>query len=154
MRCSCRNSLKPHRDHEVALFADAILPNGVLAHVLRHGESTDVAANIRSLATGEFTACVKAAHWNATRVSQGHVRGEVLHAPERMNALTEGVLAIVLTLLVLELRLSETDESILLLMRDDARVFVAWLISFILPARFRLVPQSITACLLSAGWSS
>lgn len=67
--------------------------------------------------------------------------------PERMNALTEGVFAIVLTLLVLELRLPETDESILMLMRDDARVFVAWLISFILLARFWLVHQSITACL-------
>jgi len=67
--------------------------------------------------------------------------------PERMNALTDGVFAIVLTLLVLELRLPETDESILLLMRDDARVFVAWLISFILLARFWLVHHSITACL-------
>ena len=55
-------ALMAHRDHEVALFADGILADGVLAHVLRHGESTDVAANIRSLATGEFTAYVKPAH--------------------------------------------------------------------------------------------
>lgn len=65
--------------------------------------------------------------------------------PERMNALTEGVFAIVLTLLVLELQLPEADESILLLIRDDARVFSAWLISFIWLARFWLVHHSITA---------
>jgi uncharacterized membrane protein len=67
--------------------------------------------------------------------------------PERMNALTEGVFAIVLTLLVLELKLPEADQSVLVLMRDDARVFVAWLISFILLARFWLVHQAITASL-------
>jgi hypothetical protein len=55
-------ALMAHRDHEVSLAADVIVANGVLAHVLRHGESTDVAANIRSLAAGEFTATVKAAH--------------------------------------------------------------------------------------------
>lgn len=49
--------------------------------------------------------------------------------PERMNALTEGVFAIVLTLLVLELRLPESGESILRLMHEDAQVFLAWLIS-------------------------
>lgn len=65
--------------------------------------------------------------------------------PERMNALTDGVFAIVLTLLVLELRLPETDESILVLMRDDQRVFIAWLISFLLIARFWLVHHAVTA---------
>jgi uncharacterized membrane protein len=75
----------------------------------------------------------------------GHVSEARSFTPERMNALTEGVFAIVLTLLVLELRLPETDESILLLLRDDARVFVAWLISFILIARFWLVHHSVTA---------
>lgn len=65
--------------------------------------------------------------------------------PERMNALTDGVFAIVLTLLVLELRLPETDESILALIRDDRRVFIAWLISFLLIARFWLVHHAVTA---------
>jgi uncharacterized membrane protein len=65
--------------------------------------------------------------------------------PERMSALTDGVFAIVLTLLVLELRLPERDESILVLMRDDWRVFVAWLISFVLLARFWLVHHAVTA---------
>ncbi len=65
--------------------------------------------------------------------------------PERMGALSDGVFAIVLTLLVLELKLPERDESILTLMRDDARVFAAWLISFVLLARFWLVHHAIVA---------
>lgn len=65
--------------------------------------------------------------------------------PERMNALTDGVFAIVLTLLVLELKLPEANESILVLIRDDARVFIAWLICFLLIARFWLVHHSVTA---------
>jgi len=65
--------------------------------------------------------------------------------PERMNALTDGVFAIVLTLLVLELKLPEQDESILVLLRDDRHVFLAWLISFLALARFWLVHHSVTA---------
>lgn len=65
--------------------------------------------------------------------------------PERMNALTDGVFAIVLTLLALDLKLPETDESILALMRNDRRVFIAWLISFLLIARFWLVHHAVTA---------
>jgi len=65
--------------------------------------------------------------------------------PERMNALSDGVFAIVLTLLVLELRLPETDESILVLLQDDWRVFAAWLISFLMLARFWLAHHAITA---------
>lgn len=65
--------------------------------------------------------------------------------PERMNALTDGVFAIVLTLLVLELKLPEQDESILVLLRDDSHVFLAWLISFLAITRFWLVHHSVTA---------
>ncbi|WP_297741096.1 TMEM175 family protein [Nocardioides sp.] len=65
--------------------------------------------------------------------------------PERMNALADGIFAVVLTLLVLELKLPETDESILTLIRDDVRVFVAWLISFLVLARFWLVHHAVTA---------
>jgi uncharacterized membrane protein len=64
---------------------------------------------------------------------------------ERMNALTDGVFAIVLTLLVLELKLPKQDESILVLLRDDWHVFLAWLISFLAIARFWLVHHSVTA---------
>ena len=64
---------------------------------------------------------------------------------ERMNALTEGVYAIVLTLLVLELKLPEGDESVLQLLADDWHVFVAWVISFAAIGRFWLVHHAITA---------
>jgi uncharacterized membrane protein len=64
---------------------------------------------------------------------------------ERMNAVTDGVFAIVMTLLVLELKLPERDESILVLLRDDWHVFLAWLISFLAIARFWLVHHSVTA---------
>lgn len=64
---------------------------------------------------------------------------------ERMNALTDGVFAIVLTLLVLELKLPEGDESILQLLSDNGHVFVAWLISFAAIARFWLVHHAVTA---------
>lgn len=72
-------------------------------------------------------------------------RFEDRFTPERVSALTDGVFAIVLTLLVLELRLPERDESILALMLDDWRVFVAWLISFVVLARFWLVHHAVTA---------
>ena len=65
--------------------------------------------------------------------------------PERMNALTDGVFAIVLTLLVLELRLPQSDESIVALLVEDRRVFIAWLISFLVIARFWLVHHAVTA---------
>lgn len=68
-----------------------------------------------------------------------------LFGTERMNALSDGVFAIVLTLLVLELKLPERDESILTLLVDDWHVFLAWLISFLAIARFWLVHHTITA---------
>lgn len=67
---------------------------------------------------------------------------------ERMNALTDGVFAIVLTLLVLELKLPEKDEPVLTLIADDWHVFLAWLISFMLIARFWLVHHSVTSGML------
>jgi len=80
------------------------------------------------------------------RAASSPVEGQF--TPERMAALTDGVFAIVLTLLVLELRLPEQDESILALMVDDWRVFIAWLISFVLLARFWMVHHAITAGLV------
>ncbi|MCD4534275.1 DUF1211 domain-containing protein [Nocardioides sp. cx-169] len=67
------------------------------------------------------------------------------YGTERMSALSDGVFAIVLTLLVLELKLPERDESIVALLADDWHVFLAWLISFLAIARFWLVHHSITA---------
>jgi len=71
-----------------------------------------------------------------------------LYRTDRMNALSDGVFSIVLTLLVLDLKLPERNESILTLMADDWHVFLAWLISFIAIARFWLVHHAITATLL------
>lgn len=71
-----------------------------------------------------------------------------MHAPftpERVSALSDGVFAIVLTLLVLELQLPDGDESVLVLMREDWRVFFAWLISFVVLARFWLVHHAVTS---------
>jgi len=70
-----------------------------------------------------------------------------LYRTDRLNALSDGVFSIVLTLLVLDLKLPVRNESILTLMADDWHVFLAWLISFIAIARFWLVHHSITASL-------
>lgn len=43
------------RDGEVALLACALTEDGLVVHLIRRRESSDVAQNIRILATGEFT---------------------------------------------------------------------------------------------------
>ena len=65
---------------------------------------------------------------------------------ERLNALTDGVFAIVLTLLVLELKLPEpdADETVLQLLRENVHVLVAWAISFLAIARFWIVHHLLT----------
>jgi uncharacterized membrane protein len=65
----------------------------------------------------------------------------------RFNALTDGVFAIVLTLLVLELKLPDTAAGVEFLdvLSDDWHVFVAWVISFVLIARFWIVHHAVTA---------
>lgn len=81
-------------------------------------------------------------------VQNQRVDGDTARQPftvERMNALTDGVFAIVLTLLVLELKLPEGDDSILELLAEDWHVFVAWVISFAAIGRFWLVHHAITA---------
>jgi uncharacterized membrane protein len=85
------------------------------------------------------------------QIDSGRTKGIPTHRHftiERMNALTDGVFAIVLTLLVLELKLPEKDESVLTLVADDWHVFLAWLISFIAIARFWLVHHSVTSGML------
>lgn len=69
------------------------------------------------------------------------------YSVERLNALSDGVFAIVLTLLVLELKLPETaaSETFLDTVAQDWHVFVAWLISFIAIARFWIVHHSVVA---------
>lgn len=53
--------LMARRDDEGAIASDAILFDGLVVRFLRHKESTDVAANIRALAQGEFRISVGAA---------------------------------------------------------------------------------------------
>ena len=70
-------------------------------------------------------------------------------APERVNAVTDGLFAIILTLLVLELKVPDLadGDDVLGALADDRHVFVAWGISFVAIARFWMVHHSITATL-------
>lgn len=76
--------------------------------------------------------------------------GELLdqtYSMERVSALSDGIFAIVLTLLVLELKIPELDtDAEAELTRDlveQAPNVVAWVISFVLTARFWLVHHSL-----------
>jgi uncharacterized membrane protein len=75
------------------------------------------------------------------------VRARQLLGVERLNALSDGLIAIVLTLLVLDLKLPEPHDPAHILDRlgDNAHDFVAWLISFIVIARFWVIHHGITA---------
>jgi uncharacterized membrane protein len=66
---------------------------------------------------------------------------------ERLNALSDGLFAIVLTLLVLELKLPDAtvSGSILDDLSDNYHSFIAWVISFLVIARFWVVHHGITA---------
>jgi uncharacterized membrane protein len=70
-----------------------------------------------------------------------------LFGVERLNALSDGLFAIVLTLLVLELKLPEVADAghILDDLGDNYHDFIAWVISFIVIARFWVVHHGITA---------
>ncbi len=74
-------------------------------------------------------------------------RGHELFGIERLNALSDGLFAIVLTLLVLDLKLPETENPTQILddLGDDYHTFVAWLISFVVIARFWVIHHAITA---------
>lgn len=74
-------------------------------------------------------------------------QGRQLFRVERLNALSDGLFAIVLTLLVLDLKLPEVADPgpILDDLADNYHVFIAWVISFIVIARFWVIHHSITA---------
>jgi uncharacterized membrane protein len=74
-------------------------------------------------------------------------RGRRLFGVERLNALTDGLLAIVLTLLVLDLKLPEVADPghILDDLGDNYHDFIAWLISFMVIARFWVIHHGVTA---------
>lgn len=71
---------------------------------------------------------------------------------ERLNALTDGVFAIILTLLVLELKVPElaAGDDVLGLLADNRHVFAAWLISFIAIARFWMVHHTVASTMTTA----
>jgi hypothetical protein len=64
-----------------------------------------------------------------------------MYAPERLGALTDGVFAIALTLLVLDLKLPDpppVDLTVGEILRADWHPFVGWIISFVVLARLWL----------------
>jgi uncharacterized membrane protein len=70
------------------------------------------------------------------------------HPPERLGALTDGVFAIALTLLVLELKLPEETPAGLTLREilvADWHPFLGWLISFIVLARLWMIQHDTAA---------
>ncbi len=74
----------------------------------------------------------------------------VRYGIERLGALTDGVFAIVLTLLVLELKIPElpngqSQQVMLADLVEKVPDFVAWLISFVLVARFWTVHHMVLA---------
>lgn len=74
----------------------------------------------------------------------------VTYPTERLSALSDGVFAIVLTLLVLDLKIPELpaqfgEARMLADLRGQIPNFLAWLISFILLARFWIVHHAIVA---------
>jgi uncharacterized membrane protein len=74
-------------------------------------------------------------------------RTRQLFGMERLNALSDGLFAIVLTLLVLELKLPEQPNSVGILddLVDNYHDFIAWIISFIALSRFWMVHHTILA---------
>lgn len=60
------------------------------------------------------------------------VRTRFAAAPERLNALSDGVFAVVLTLLALELRLPEAgvDDGFLAVLSANAKVLESYVVSF------------------------
>ena len=76
------------------------------------------------------------------------------YPPERLGALTDGVFAIALTLLVLELRFPDpppADLTLAEILRTDWHPFLGWLISFIVLARLWLIQHDTAAALTRAS---
>ena len=70
------------------------------------------------------------------------------YGTERMNALTDGLFAIVLTLLVLEIRIPEPTEPDARLVDELAETLpdvIAWIVSFLVLARIWVVHHTVTA---------
>lgn len=77
-----------------------------------------------------------------------------MYAPERLGALTDGVFAIALTLLVLELKFPDPPPADLTLgeiLRTDWHPFLGWIISFVVLARLWLIQHDTAASLTRAS---
>ncbi|HUP50700.1 MAG TPA: TMEM175 family protein [Thermoanaerobaculia bacterium] len=77
-------------------------------------------------------------------------RRDTTFGTERLGALSDGVFAIILTLLVLDLKLPElpdayAERQMIHALEDRIPNLVAWIISFILVARIWIVHHSIVA---------
>lgn len=86
-----------------------------------------------------------------TRMRPRPIQPRQTYNIERLAALSDGVFAIVLTLLVLDLKVPETPGDSASVLSADLLAqlpnFVAWLISFALVARFWMVHQAIVGSL-------
>ena len=73
--------------------------------------------------------------------------GRLSYSTERLGALSDGVFAIVLTLLVLELKIPEGDNERELIADLQRQIphLVAWLVSFLLVARFWMIHHAVIA---------
>ena len=76
------------------------------------------------------------------------------YPPERLGALTDGVFAIALTLLVLELKLPDpppANLSLAEILATDWHPFLGWIISFVVLARLWLIQHDTAATLVKAS---
>ena len=77
-----------------------------------------------------------------------------MYSPERLGALTDGVFAIALTLLVLELKFPDpppADLTLTEILTTDWHPFLGWIISFIVLARLWLIQHDTAAAITSAS---
>ena len=77
-----------------------------------------------------------------------------MYSPERLGALTDGVFAIALTLLVLELKFPDpppADLTLAEILRTDWHPFLGWIISFIVLARLWLIQHDTAAAITRAS---
>lgn len=77
-----------------------------------------------------------------------------MYSPERLGALTDGVFAIALTLLVLELKFPDPPPANLTLreiLATDWHPFLGWIISFIVLARLWLIQHDTAAAMSRAS---
>jgi len=85
-------------------------------------------------------------------VEHGHGIERQTYATDRLGALSDGIFAIVLTLLVLDLKVPDLppgypERQMIADLHGQIPNFVAWLVSFVLLARFWIVHHAVVATL-------